>query len=139
MDALPWIELVEAEARLTEVQRSGDRLAIGSAVSAVEDAKLRCGAFFAEMFLHAASHDDLRTFLVRLLDGLEPADTEARRLADAATDEVRELKEENWAMAQGIADLQRRVEQLERSRDGPGHSSACSAGDGSGEPGRGWG
>jgi hypothetical protein len=138
MDA-PWVELVEAEARLTEAQRGDDKLAVASAAAAVESAKVRCGAFFAEMFLYAASHDDLRTFLVRLLDGLEPADAEARRLVDAATDDVRELKEENWAMAQGIADLQRRVEQLERSRDGSGHSSACSAGDGHGEPGRGWG
>ena len=119
-EALPWLDLCEAERRLTEVSRSGDDLAEASARHAVDDARQRCAAIFGELLLYAVSTEGVRELLARLLNRLDPIDRLAReqlaeheRCLKEYRDRIQNLRHENWELARGVVSLEARIDALE--------------------------
>lgn len=121
---LPWDDLADAIERLQEVQRHGSPETVDAAAE-VERQRERLALVGALLFDAAtrpvpgvgwlSSHHYL---LKGSVDRFLAISGLADRLVEveAAADEAKRLRKENWELAVWLAELQRRIEALERER-----------------------
>ncbi len=114
-----WEDLAHAHARQEAARRELrshplDVTSLRDAEDHVRDRERACGALFAELMLHAIRSEDVRGYVGRLLERLEPADDYARGLCQDLAGCVEWLSEELLAHRHALVDVRREVEGVKR-------------------------
>ncbi|HJZ57158.1 MAG TPA: hypothetical protein VKE74_19465 [Gemmataceae bacterium] len=113
----PWDELADANQQLADAKRHGDVLAVASAEHRVRMITAAIGWRFASALFAATRSEDVRSYVGRLLDDLEIADSYAREAIEELSECIERLSEELLGAQHAMADLRREVETLRRERE----------------------